>query len=281
MVNAGPLLLAVPVAMAAGTVSFFSPCMLPLLPGYLSYVAGVSGGTAAGAGIHGTAQAPLPAPSRTNDTPATQALITSGATDRPSRRVVARAVTGTALFVVGFAAVFVSLGAAFGGVGAALLMHQRGISEVLGVLTIVLGLVFLGVFERITPTGRILRIPWRPAAGLAGAPLLGVLFGVGWTPCIGPTLAAVLMLSTTAGTADRGAVLGLAYSLGLGLPFLLAAAAFGRTLVVVGFFRRHARAVLQTGGGFLVLIGLLEVSGFWSQLLASMQGWIGGVALPL
>lgn len=279
MVNAGPLLLAVPVAMAAGTVSFFSPCMLPLLPGYLSYVAGVSGGTAAGG--HATAPAALSAHSRANGAPATQALITNGAHDRPSRRIVARAATGTALFVVGFAAVFVSFGAAFGGVGAALLMHQRGISEVLGVLTIVLGLVFLGVFERITPTGRTLQIPWRPAAGLAGAPLLGVLFGVGWTPCIGPTLAAVLMLSTTAGTADRGAVLGLAYSLGLGLPFLLAAAAFGRTLVVVGFFRRHARAVLQTGGGFLVLIGLLEVSGFWGQLLASMQGWIGGVALPL
>lgn len=247
-VTAGPVLLALLLALAAGAISFFSPCCLPLVPGYLSYVAGMTG---AGA---------------------------SASADSTSRW---RVTAGGLLFVSGFAAVFTSYGALFGGAGAALLVHQRTLTIVLGVFTIVLGLVFAGALERLPMAGRSWRFAYRPRAGLVGAPVLGALFAIGWTPCIGPTLAAVLSLAADSASAGRGAALSFAYSIGLGLPFLIAAFSFDGAVRRFAFARRHARGVMRVGGALLVAVGVMEVTGWWGQLLASMQSLIAGFALPL
>lgn len=248
-VLAGPLVLALLLALAAGAVSFFSPCCLPLVPGYLSYVAGMTG-----AGI-------------------------SEAGGRPAARW--RLVAGCLLFVAGFAAVFTSYGALFGGAGAALLIHQRALTVVLGSLTVLLGLAFAGVLERIPLAGSSWRFSYRPRAGLAGAPLLGALFAVGWTPCIGPTLAAVLTLAADSASAGRGAALSFAYSLGLGLPFLIAAVSFDGAMRRFVFARRHARAVMRLGGVLLVAVGALEVTGWWTLLMNDLRPLVTGVQLPL
>lgn len=259
LVYYGPLLVAIPIAAAAGLVSFLSPCCLPLLPGYLAYVTGNAG-----------AEANEPAK------PVPVAVGAGPAQDRPAvarrrLRMPGRTVTGTVLFVLGFAAVFTSYGAAFGAIGTALLVHQTTVTRVLGVVTILLGLMFAGFGSRIPIMGRTFRIGYRPKAGLAGAPLLGVLFGVGWTPCIGPTLAAILALSTGTGGAARGATLSFAYSLGLGIPFVLAAAGAQRAFRLYAVARRHARSVMRIGGCLLILVGLLEVSGLWAELISRLQ----------
>lgn len=263
----GPFLLAALLAVAAGLVSFVSPCCLPLVPGYLSYVAGLTGDDLRRATVPGAGQG------------------RGGVDVVPAvRRQVAprwRAVWGTTLFVLGFAAVFTSYGALFGSLGALLAGHQDALIRVLGILTIVMGLVFTGILWRVPWLMRTVRPRYRPRVGLGGAPVLGVVFGIGWTPCIGPTLAAVLLLATSSGDAARGAGLSFAYSLGLGVPFILAAGFLQRFLGTSGWARRHARAITRSGGGVLIVLGIVQVTGLWTLLMSSLQGLITGWAPPL
>ena len=240
----GSMLLALPVAVVAGVVSFFSPCVLPLLPGYLSYATGLSASD-----------------------------VTSG---RGSR---GRMVLGTSLFIAGFALVFVSTGALFGGLGSLLLTWSRPISIVVGVLAILLGLVFAGVINIGQGTYRM--GGRAPAVGLAAAPLLGIVFGLGWTPCIGPTLSVVLTLALNEGTAVRGAVLALAYALGLGVPFLLAGLAFDRFAGAMDWVKRHHGLLQKLGGGMMVLVGALLVTGLWDRLMGVFRQWASAYGLVI
>ena len=236
----GQLLVAVPLAVLAGLVSFASPCVLPLLPGYLGYIGGMTGDGSA----------------------------------TPRRRLL----LGVGLFVLGFAAIFVAYGAAFGAAGFWLVRWQDPITRVLGVLVMVMGAVFMGlpgVFQRAA------RLTMTPKTGLLGAPLLGLVFGLGWTPCLGPTLTAISLLSLNSASPARGALLGLFYCLGLGVPFLLVAVGFGWASVAVGFLRRHIRAINIAGGVMLIIIGVLMVSGIWTVWIYQLQALIGGVTLPI
>ncbi|MEV0121141.1 cytochrome c biogenesis protein CcdA [Streptomyces sp. NPDC050703] len=233
-VMSGALLLAIPVAVLGGLVSFFSPCVLPLVPGYLSYVTGV-GGQDLGEARRG------------------------------------RMAAGAGLFVLGFTVVFVSATVFFGALGRTLKEHQSTINTVLGVVMIVLGLFFMGLMPWLTQ--REFRFHKRPAVGLIGAPVVGALFAVGWTPCIGPTLSSVLLLAADGGNAQRGAILGVAYSLGLGIPFILAAVAFRKALGAFAWVKRHYAWVMRVGGIMMIATGLLLVTGVWDSVVQQMQVW--------
>jgi cytochrome c-type biogenesis protein len=278
LVSSGPLILALPVAAAAGAVTFLSPCCLPLVPGYLSFVTGMAG---AGGSPATAASARAPAVAAADGSGVALAappLAATAAAPPPRGRVVA----GTALFVLGFSVVFVAYGAALGGLGHLLTGHARVLTQVLGGLTIVLGLLFAGVLDRFSLAGRIVRPSARPKAGLAGAPLLGVMFGLGWTPCIGPTLTAVGALSASSGTVARGAVLAFVYALGLGVPFLLVSFGFQVAMRALAFFRRRARLVTRIGGAMLICVGLLEVTGAWSTFMAWLQvHWVSSYQPPI
>ena len=265
----GSLLLAIPVALAAGIVSFLSPCMLPLVPGYVSYVTGLSGRSLATPALAHPRAAP--------GVPCAGSGIGAGApavmaADR--RRVLA----GSVLFVAGFTAVFVSTGSLFGGLGALLYTHAAGLQRILGVVVIGLGAAFLGWLPALH---RQVRLPWRPRGGVASAPLLGAVFALGWTPCIGPTLAAVLTLAAGTGTAGRGALLAGVYSLGLGLPFIAVALGLRRALAAVAVISRHQRAVVGVGGALLLLTGVLLVTGVWTTLMVQLRVWVNSVYLPI
>lgn len=287
LVSSGPLILAIPVAAAAGAVTFLSPCCLPLVPGYLSYITGMSGAGATGeAGSGGAAQpsAAVAAVGQGGDGGAvtTRTRTAAAGPVGPVALAKGRAVAGTALFVVGFSLVFALYGGAIGGLGQLLSAHDTTLTRILGGVTILLGLMFAGVFDRFSFAGRIFRPAARPRAGLAGAPLLGVLFGVGWSPCIGPTLTAVLALSASSGTAARGAFLAFVYGLGLGIPFLIVAVAFQRVVNVLGFFRRNARMVSRIGGAMLVVVGILEVTGAWTSAINWLRAnWFTSYHTPL
>ena len=247
-VTSGSLLLASLLAIAAGLISFASPCVLPLVPGYLSYVTSVAGES----GTDGRDARPSPA-----------------------RR---RVILGAALFVAGFAAVFVSYGALFGQAGSWLRQYEETITQVMGVLIILMGIAFLGKLPWMQREWRFHKVP---AAGLVGAPLLGAFFAIGWIPCIGPTLTAILTLSYQEGSAGRGAFLTALYSLGLGLPFILIAAGFGWAMKASGFARRHAGALMRIGGIMLILLGIILLTGWWTSIVATIQGWFPTESLPL
>jgi cytochrome c-type biogenesis protein len=280
-VTSGPLILALPVAAAAGAVTFLSPCCLPLVPGYLSFVTGMAGAGGSPAATASAATAPATASAAAADGSAVAVAappLAATAPVPPRGRVVA----GTALFVLGFSLVFVAYGAALGGLGHLLTGHARLLTQILGGLTIVLGLLFAGALDRFSFAGRIVRPAARPKAGLAGAPLLGVMFGLGWTPCIGPTLTAVLALSASTGTVARGALLAFVYALGLGIPFLLVSFGFQVAMRASAFFRRRARLVTRIGGAMLVCVGLLEVTGAWSAFMAWLQvHWVSNYQPPI
>ena len=267
LMDSGSLLLAVPVAVAAGAISFASPCVLPLVPGYLSYVTGMSAVDAQDrAGSAGEAAA---------DEGRLRRRLRLGARNRT--------LLGALLFVLGFSTVFVTAGFAFGSFGETLIQHQRGLDITFGLLMIGMGIFFAGLVpERWTSwLQRDVRVHYRPTMGLIGAPLLGLVFGLGWTPCLGPTLTAVQAMAFTQGTATRGALLSAFYCLGLGLPFLITAVAFGWAMRAIGWIKQHYTLVTRLGGAMIGLVGLALVSGLWQHLITQMQTWVQGTSLPL
>ncbi len=232
LVLSGSMLVAIPIALLAGIITFVSPCVLPLVPGYLGFV---------------------------------------------SANARSKVVTGTLLFVLGFTAVFVSLGVLAGSAGLLFFVREPLIQLLLGLLVVLFGVAQLGGVGFLQKT---VRLP-NPRVGLAGAPFLGVVFALGWTPCIGPTLSAVLVLASDAGDPVRGGVLATVYSLGIGIPFLLIAAGFGFAARSVEFVKEHIRAINIFGGVVLIVLGMLIASGLWLQFTNWMQEVNSSVILPL
>jgi cytochrome c-type biogenesis protein len=269
-VTDGPLILAALVSALVGLLSFLSPCVLPLVPGYLSYVTGLAGADEVDASSARPAAQP----------PAGGGVAVASTVETPGRTRFwlrgGRTMAGAGLFVLGFTAVFVAYGTLFGTLGGQLSRHEDAIQRVLGGVVVLLGLGFMGLIPGLQREVRVHRLP---AAGLAGAPVLGIVFGFGWTPCVGPTLGAVQTLAYSSASAGRGAFLAAAYCLGLGVPFLLAAGGARWLVGAFGSVRRHARWVTWIGGGLLVVLGLLLLTGIWDRLMIDFQSWVGNAGL--
>ena len=240
IVLSGNLLLALPIALLAGLISFASPCILPLLPGYLAYIGGFA-----------------------------------GEPDRGQRR---RLLLGVVLFIAGFSVVFITLNILLATLGFALKPWLDLIIRIAGVVVILMGLVFIGQFSFMQ---RTFKPRWRVATGLGGAPLLGVVFALGWTPCMGPTLIAVFSLSLDSGSPWRAAIIGLAYCIGLGVPFLLVALGLNWVTGAVSWLKRHIRVINVVGGLLLVLIGVLMVTGLWQAMMSAFGAVIESYVTPL
>ncbi len=256
-VTDGPLIAALAVSALAGLVSFLSPCVLPLVPGYVSYVAGV-----AGADLDAAVGAD----------PSGRPVDGSAVAVAERRRVRGRVLAGSLLFVAGFTAVFTTIGFAVGGLGRLLLEYQPVLEKVVGGLVVVLALAFLGLIPGLQREARVRRLP---ASGLAGAPLLGAVFGLGWIPCVSPTLGAVQGLAYVQGGAGRGAVLAVAYCVGLGLPFVAFGLGFRRLLGAFALVRRHSVWVTRAGGALLLLVGLLLLTGTWNDVVIGLRSLFG------
>jgi len=223
----GFLLVAFPIAILAGLISFVSPCVLPLVPGYLSFAAGYS-------------------------------------------KAMGRVFLGSILFVLGFSVLFISYGALFGGIGSRISTNEETITRVLGVITILLGLIFMGSF----PMMRTFSPKISTSGGLIGAPLLGFLFGIGWTPCIGPALATVQTLAFQESSAARGAILSFGYCIGLGAPFIASGLYLDKSARLRRFLTKRGDLISKIGGALLILIGIAQLLGFWTDLMISLRSMI-------
>ncbi|MEH3088765.1 MAG: cytochrome c biogenesis protein CcdA [Microbacterium arborescens] len=275
IVFGGALWLAIPIAVLAGLVSFLSPCVLPLVPGYLGFLGGAVAPREPAAArdgrrrIAGTSEVPGDSARVSPDSP----TLTT-APPRPTAPGRGRLLVSVGLFIAGFTVVFLALGVFAGTLGRVFFAYQDLITRVLGIVVIVLGLVFVGVFGF---AQRIYRPQLRQNLGLAGAPLLGVAMGIGWAPCIGPTLAAILSIAYSQADPARAGILAVAYSLGLGIPFVLLALGASWATRSVAFVRRHIRVVNIAGGALLVVLGLLMVTGVWTSIMSVFQGVVAGV----
>jgi cytochrome c-type biogenesis protein len=269
IISDGALWVALPIAVLAGFVSFLSPCVLPLVPGYLGFIGG------AVAPRQSVVPADAGVSSRTTEGAVDAAPTATAVDQEPSR---GRLLGGVLLFIAGFTVVFMAVNILGGTVGRFFLEYADAITRVMGVVIILLGLVFIGLFGF---AQRTFKPQVRSNLGLVGAPLLGVALGIGWAPCIGPTLGAILAMSWNFGDPVRAGLLGLAYSLGLGIPFILITLGFGWATRSVGFLRRHIRTVNIIGGVMLVILGVLMVTGVWTALMAQLQGVFLNVPLPL
>ncbi|MFC0507507.1 cytochrome c biogenesis CcdA family protein [Micromonospora costi] len=261
----GPLLLAIGAAALAGLVSFLSPCVLPLVPGYLSYVTGLAGADLEGRVRGGT-------PDGSPPDPGGGVAVAVREKARPAAAVKGRVLAGTLLFIAGFTVVFTATAVLFAGVGKVFFTYERAMEIVIGALVIVLGLAFVGLIPGMEREFRIHRLP---AAGLLGAPIFGAVFALSWVPCVGPTLAAVMGMATVSGQTDRAVVLAVAYCLGLGVPFVVFGLGFQRLLGVFRFIRRNSRWVTRVGGALLILIGLALVTGGWTNIVIWLQTTVG------
>ncbi|MFG3709346.1 cytochrome c biogenesis CcdA family protein [Micromonospora sp. NPDC047730] len=273
LAQSGPLLLAIGAAALAGLVSFLSPCVLPLVPGYLSYVTGLAGADLEGRRPRVRKGTPLTDSVEEGALPNTGGGVAVRERTAPAAAAVkGRVLAGTLLFIAGFTVVFTATAILFAGVGRVFFEYERTLEIVIGALIVVLGLGYVGVVPGLQREFRIHRLP---AAGLLGAPVFGAVFALSWVPCVGPTLGAVLGMAAVEGQTDRAVVLAVAYCLGLGIPFVVFGLGFQRLLGVFRAVRRNSRWITRVGGALLILIGLALVTGGWTNFVIWLQTTVG------